>query len=95
MVLNYTLSTKKVIIKHHLNNIAFEFVIEEIKYKFREVMVCPGEMVGSFAAQSIGELATQMTLNTFHLAGVSSVNVSLGVPRLIEIINNSQKKLYQ
>jgi len=42
----------------------------------------PGEMVGALAAQSLGEPATQMTLNTFHFAGVSSKNVNLGVPRL-------------
>jgi DNA-directed RNA polymerase II subunit RPB1 len=50
-------------------------------------IVAPGEMVGTIAAQSIGEPATQMTLNTFHYAGVSSKNVTLGVPRLKEIIN--------
>ena len=44
-------------------------------------------MVGSIAAQSIGEPATQMTLNTFHNAGNSAKNVTLGVPRLKEIIN--------
>ena len=44
-------------------------------------------MVGALAAQSIGEPATQMTLNTFHYAGVSAKNVTLGVPRLKEIIN--------
>jgi DNA-directed RNA polymerase II subunit RPB1 len=44
-------------------------------------------MCGTLAAQSIGEPATQMTLNTFHYAGVSSKNVTLGVPRLKEIIN--------
>lgn len=50
-------------------------------------MVHPGEVVGSIAAHSLGEPATQMTLNTFHFAGVSSKNVTLGVPRLKEIIN--------
>ena len=44
-------------------------------------------MIGTIAAQSIGEPATQMTLNTFHYAGVSAKNVTLGVPRLKEIIN--------
>jgi DNA-directed RNA polymerase II subunit RPB1 len=44
-------------------------------------------VVGSIAAHSLGEPATQMTLNTFHFAGVSSMNVTLGVPRLKEIIN--------
>lgn len=45
------------------------------------------EQVGALAAQSIGEPATQMTLNTFHFAGVGSKNVTLGVPRLKELIN--------
>jgi len=48
-------------------------------------------MVGTIAAQSIGEPATQMTLNTFHYAGVSAKNVTLGVPRLKEIINIAKK----
>ena len=48
--------------------------------------VSPGEVCGIVAAQSIGEPATQMTLNTFHFAGVSEKNVTLGVPRLEEII---------
>uniref|UniRef100_A0A0B7AU06 DNA-directed RNA polymerase n=1 Tax=Arion vulgaris TaxID=1028688 RepID=A0A0B7AU06_9EUPU len=54
-------------------------------------MAHPGEMVGALAAQSLGEPATQMTLNTFHYAGVSAKNVTLGVPRLKEIINISKK----
>uniref|UniRef100_A0A3B4BCA3 DNA-directed RNA polymerase subunit n=1 Tax=Periophthalmus magnuspinnatus TaxID=409849 RepID=A0A3B4BCA3_9GOBI len=49
------------------------------------------EMVGALAAQSLGEPATQMTLNTFHYAGVSAKNVTLGVPRLKELINISKR----
>lgn len=48
-------------------------------------------MIGALAAQSIGEPTTQMTLNTFHFAGISSKNVTLGVPRLKEIINVAKK----
>ena len=48
-------------------------------------------MVGALAAQSLGELATQMTLNTFHYAGVLAKNLTLRVPRLNEIINVSKK----
>jgi len=44
-------------------------------------------MIGSICAQSIGEPATQMTLNTFHLAGKANKNMTVGVPRLREIIN--------
>jgi DNA-directed RNA polymerase III subunit RPC1 len=47
----------------------------------------PGEAVGAVAAHSMGEPATQMTLKTFHFAGVASMNVTLGVPRIKEIIN--------
>ena len=52
-----------------------------------QAIAYPGEMIGTVAAQSIGEPTTQMTLNTFHFAGVSAKNVTLGVPRLTEIIN--------
>lgn len=46
-----------------------------------------GSAVGAIGAQSIGEPGTQMTLKTFHFAGVASMNVTLGVPRIKEIIN--------
>ena len=49
-------------------------------------MVEPGEPVGVLAAQSIGEPSTQMTLNTFHFAGRGEMNVTLGIPRLREIL---------
>jgi DNA-directed RNA polymerase beta' subunit len=48
---------------------------------------CKGSTVGAVGAQSIGEPGTQMTLKTFHFAGVASMNVTLGVPRIKEIIN--------
>ena len=67
----------------------------EIESKFNQAQSTPGEMVGAMAAQSIGEPATQMTLNTFHFAGVSSKNVTLGVPRLKEIINISKRPKVQ
>ncbi|EIE19808.1 beta and beta-prime subunits of DNA dependent RNA-polymerase [Coccomyxa subellipsoidea C-169] len=50
----------------------------------------PGSTVGAFGAQSIGEPGTQMTLKTFHFAGVASMNVTQGVPRIKEIINASK-----
>lgn len=50
-------------------------------------MVDPGEPVGTVTAQSIGEPGTQMTLRTFHYAGVRELNVTLGLPRLIEIVD--------
>merc|ERR1719483_936624 len=86
-----TLCTKRVADEHCLTAEAFEWVLGEIEAKFQQAMVHPGEMVGALAAQSLGEPATQMTLNTFHYAGVSAKNVTLGVPRLKEIINISKK----
>ena len=64
-----------------------ENVIHNVKQEYERVRAIAGESVGAIAAQSIGEPATQMTLNTFHFAGVSSMNVTLGVPRLEELIN--------
>lgn len=58
--------------------------------KYTKALVEPGEAVGAIGAQSISEPGTQMTLKTFHFAGVSSMNVTLGVPRLKEIINASK-----
>merc|ERR1719210_1479595 len=85
-----TFCTKLVAEKHKLTEEAFEWLLGEIESKFNQAQSTPGEMVGAMAAQSIGEPATQMTLNTFHFAGVSSKNVTLGVPRLKEIINISK-----
>src|ERR1700677_2903301 len=87
MHLRATFASRRVLEKFHLNQEAFEWVMGEIEAKFNQSVVNPGEMCGTLAAQSIGEPATQMTLNTFHYAGVSSKNVTLGVPRLKEIIN--------
>merc|ERR1719239_652979 len=86
-----TLCTKRVAEEHCLTAEAFEWVLGEIETKFQMAHAHPGEMVGALAAQSLGEPATQMTLNTFHFAGVSAKNVTLGVPRLKEIINISKK----
>lgn len=54
--------------------------------KYMKSVVDPGEAVGIVAGQSVGEPSTQMTLNTFHLAGHSTKNVTLGIPRLREIV---------
>jgi len=81
------LSSKRVLRDWRLSKAALDWVIGEIETRFNVAKVNPGEMAGVLAAQSIGEPATQMTLNTFHYAGVSAKNVTLGVPRLKEIIN--------
>ena len=62
-------------------------VIEEAVRRYKASLVAPGEAVGMVAAQSLGEPATQMTLRTFHFAGVRELNVTLGLPRMIEIVD--------
>ncbi|KAH9626354.1 hypothetical protein KSS87_010048 [Heliosperma pusillum] len=91
ILLRSTLASKRVLKEFKLNREAFEWVVGEIESRFLQSLVAPGEMIGCVAAQSIGEPATQMTLNTFHYAGVSAKNVTLGVPRLREIINVAKK----
>ncbi|KAE9394109.1 beta and beta-prime subunits of DNA dependent RNA-polymerase [Gymnopus androsaceus JB14] len=59
--------------------------------KYVKARIEPGSTVGAVGAQSIGEPGTQMTLKTFHFAGVASMNVTLGVPRIKEIINAAKK----
>jgi len=58
--------------------------------KYQRARMEPGTAVGALCAQSIGEPGTQMTLKTFHFAGVASMNITLGVPRIKEIINASK-----
>ncbi len=62
-------------------------IIEETIKAYEAALVEPGEAVGTVSAQSIGEPGTQMTLRTFHYAGVRELNVTLGLPRLIEILD--------
>ena len=70
---------------------ALQKIIDILLQKWHKSVVAPGEMVGTIAAQSVGEPTTQMTLNTFHNAGNSAKNVTLGVPRFEELINASKK----
>jgi len=65
----------------------FNEIIETVKADYEHSRVEPCEAVGVVAAQSIGEPGTQMTMRTFHYAGVAEINVTLGLPRLIEIVD--------
>ncbi|KAL3316846.1 DNA-directed RNA polymerase III subunit RPC1, partial [Cichlidogyrus casuarinus] len=58
-----------------------------VRQKYERSMMEPGTAVGAICGQSIGEPATQMTLKTFHFAGVASMNITQGVPRMREIVN--------
>ena len=60
--------------------------------KFIASMASPGEAVGVIAAQSVGEPSTQMTLNTFHFAGRGEANVTMGIPRLRELLMAASRK---
>ncbi|XP_024139139.1 DNA-directed RNA polymerase I subunit RPA1 [Oryzias melastigma] len=64
-----------------------------LHYKWQRSLCDPGEAVGLLAAQSIGEPSTQMTLNTFHFAGRGEMNVTLGIPRLREILMVASSKI--
>jgi DNA-directed RNA polymerase II subunit RPB1 len=86
-LLRASLASKRVLKEYRLNADAFGWMVGEIERRFNLALANCGEAIGTVAAQSIGEPTTQMTLNTFHFAGVSAKNVTLGVPRLTEIIN--------
>jgi DNA-directed RNA polymerase subunit A" len=65
----------------------FKKIMNLVQEEYRNSLAEPGECVGLVTAESIGEPGTQMTLNTFHFAGVSEMNVTTGLPRLIEILD--------
>ena len=86
-LLRFHLAPHKLIYKERFNKKAFDTLCEILIVKNYQSWAQPGEQVGIIAAQSIGEPSTQMTLNTFHLAGVASKsNVTRGVPRLKELL---------
>src|SRR5512146_1917269 len=62
-------------------------IIERVQLAYKNAKVQNCEAVGMIAAQSIGEPGTQMTMRTFHYAGVAEIDVTLGLPRLIEIVD--------
>ncbi len=65
----------------------FDEIFEKVVAEYKKTRIEPCEAVGIVAAQSIGEPGTQMTMRTFHYAGVAEINVTLGLPRLIEIMD--------
>jgi DNA-directed RNA polymerase subunit A' len=73
--------------KEELTRKGVEKAVQLTQENYKKALVEPGEAVGIVAAQSIGEPGTQMTLRTFHYAGVREQNVTLGLPRLIEIVD--------
>jgi DNA-directed RNA polymerase subunit A" len=70
-----------------LTKLQIEKVFEKLQEKYNYAKIHSGEAIGIVTAESFGEPGTQMTLRTFHFAGVAEVNVTLGLPRLIEIFD--------
>ena len=88
----YYLSPKELLIVKKYNHKSLLLLLDTIVLNYKKAIVTPGEMVGMIAGQSIGEVSTQMTLNTFHFAGVASKsNVTRGVPRIEEILSLSSQ----
>lgn len=88
MLIRCHLSPKRVVLEYRFNRLTFDYVINQIKHRFYDSIAHPSDMVGVVAAQSIGEPATQMTLNTFHLSGVASASAAVrGVPRMKELMS--------
>jgi len=86
----YYLSPKELLFVKRFNKAALQMLLSTVTINYQRAIVSPGEMVGMTAGQSIGEVSTQMTLNTFHFAGVASKsNVTRGVPRIEEILSLS------
>ncbi len=70
-----------------INDTQFKQILERVLKEYLSTRIEACEAVGVIAAQSIGEPGTQMTMRTFHYAGVAEINVTLGLPRLIEIMD--------
>jgi DNA-directed RNA polymerase II subunit RPB1 len=84
----YYLNPSVIIVQNRFTQTSLEFLLQKINLTYKRSLVNPGEMVGLISAQSIGQPTTQMTLNTFHFAGVSDKsNVTRGLPRMEEILS--------
>jgi len=84
---SYIEDLSKAYVKNELSDDELAELIRKLKQAYDRAHVEAGEAVGTVAAQSVGEPGTQMTMRTFHYAGVTELNVTLGLPRLIEIVD--------
>ena len=90
MLYFYHLNPTNLLVRKRFTRAMLIILLEKIILAYKHAIIAPGEMVGMIAAQSIGEPTTQMTLNTFHFAGVASKsNVTRGIPRIEEILSLS------
>lgn len=87
---------KAVMLQHAVDNVSWvnrenlEIFLRAATDRYARAFIEPGTAVGAVGAQSIGEPGTQMTLKTFHFAGIAAMNITQGVPRIKEIINASK-----
>lgn len=88
---SYVLDLAKVYIKRDLTDAELNKLVVKVEDARERAHIEAGEAVGTVAAQSVGEPGTQMTMRTFHFAGVNELNVTLGLPRLIEIVDARKK----
>ena len=84
---SYIKDLSKAYVNKELSEDELKELIRKLKQAYDRAHVEAGEAVGTVAAQSVGEPGTQMTMRTFHYAGVTELNVTLGLPRLIEIVD--------
>ncbi len=78
---------KKEVKENKLSSAQISKVLEEAVKEYEAALISPGESIGIVTAESFGEAGTQMTLDVFHLAGVAEMQVTRGLPRLIELFD--------
>ena len=88
---SYVKDLIRVYIKRDLTDDELNELVLKVDEAYERAYIEAGEAVGTVAAQSVGEPGTQMTMRTFHYAGVAELNVTLGLPRLIEIVDARKK----
>lgn len=87
----YSFSLKFLYLGKIIDFLVVEYNFNKIFKNCRRINIEPGSSVGAIAAQSIGEPGTQMTLQTFHHAGITGLNITQGVPRINEIMSACKK----
>jgi DNA-directed RNA polymerase II subunit RPB1 len=91
LLVNTYLNPKQMIVHYGFMKSIFDYIVKKIIKYFKQSIAHPGEMVGIVAAQTIGEIGTQMTLDSFHVSGTdAAVNATSGVPRLKELLSVSK-----
>jgi DNA-directed RNA polymerase beta' subunit len=92
ILLRLYLNPKKMILEYHYSHEVFDWIVSQVQQYYKEAISHAGEMVGIVAAQTIGEMGTQMTLDSFHVSGTeAAVKATSGVPRLKEILSATKK----